>query len=110
MLTVYTASMNYKGSKESLDVTVKSGEEVFAPTWEMVMKTKQGKMSWEEYKAQYYEMMRKSYEDNFERWQEILAREELVLLCYCKSPGRCHRRLLAEMLEEAGANYEGEIK
>jgi len=30
--------------------------------------------------------------------------------CYCRSPERCHRRLLAEMLAEAGAEYEGELK
>ncbi len=110
MLKVYTAAMNYNGDKKSLDVTVKSGEEIFAPTWAMVMKTKKGEMSWEEYKKKYYEKMRESYRHNIERWQDLLEQEEIVLLCYCSSPDRCHRRLLAEMLAEAGAEYKGELK
>lgn len=110
MLTVYTAPINYDGEKKALDITVKTGDEVFAPTWKMVMKTKQGKMTWEEYKSKYRQLMRKSYRENFERWQEILSQEEIVLLCYCQSPQHCHRRLLAEMLVEAGASYEREIK
>ncbi len=109
MLTVYTAPIDYDGSKKSLDVTVKSGDEVFAPTWKMVMKTKKGEMTWEKYKRKYRELMRDSYQKNFERWQELLAKKEIVLLCYCQSPQQCHRRLLAEMLEEAGARYAGEI-
>ena len=33
----------------------------------------------------------------------------MQLTCYCRSPEKCHRRLLAEMLAEAGAEYEGEL-
>ncbi|SDL27923.1 DUF488 family protein [Halarsenatibacter silvermanii] len=109
MLKVYTAPMNYNGDKKTLDVTVKSGEETFAPTWAMVMKTKKGEMSWAEYKKKYYEKMRESYRQNRERWQDLLEQEEIVLLCYCSSPESCHRRLLADMLVEAGAEYRGEL-
>ena len=110
MLKVYTAPIDYDGDKKKLDVTVKSGDETFAPTWRMVMKTKQGEMTWEEYREEYYEMMRESYRQNQKRWQELLSEEEIVLLCYCRSPEKCHRRLLAEMLAEAGADYEGDLK
>ena len=109
MLKVYTAPIDYDGDKKKLDVTVKSGDETFAPTWRMVMKTKQGEMSWKEYREEYYEMMRESYRQNQKRWQELLSEEEIVLLCYCRSPEKCHRRLLTEMLGEAGAEYEGEL-
>ena len=110
MLKVFTASMGYDGDKETLDITVKSGEETFAPTWSMVMKSKKGEMSWQEYRKKYYEMMRKSYRQNRDRWQQLLEQDEVVLLCYCNDPERCHRRLLAEMLAEAGAEYVGEIE
>ena len=51
MKTVWTAQYQYKGP-DRLDITVKTGIKAFAPTWEMVMKSKQGKLSEEEYTEQ----------------------------------------------------------
>ena len=48
-----------------LDITVKSGDKAFAPTWKMVMGSKQGKITDEEYTHQYTELMRKSYTQKF---------------------------------------------
>lgn len=57
--------------------------------------------------------MRESYRRERSRWQALLARPEVTLMCYC-TPGpdgvlRCHRRLLAEaILPRLGAEDCGE--
>lgn len=85
-----------------LDTTVKSGDKVFAPTWKMVMGVKEGKISKEEYTQEYYEMMRKSYRINRQRWDEVLGMEEVILGCYCRAEEFCHRDLLRDMLVKCG--------
>jgi len=107
-LEVYTAQYSYNGPHR-LDITVKSGNKAFAPTWEMVMKTKKGKMSIEEYTHRYTELMRKSYRENRSEWDKLLACEKVVLVCFCPPGAFCHRVLLAQMLEKLGAKYMGEI-
>lgn len=93
-----------------LDTTVKSGDKTFAPTWEMVMGHKQGKISDEEYVQKYYDMMRDSYQENRHRWDETLSMEEVILACYCRPDSFCHRYLLKEMLVKCGAKYVQEIR
>jgi hypothetical protein len=41
-------------------------------------------------------------------WAALLARREVTLVCYCPTPDRCHRTLLARILERLGARYLGE--
>jgi uncharacterized protein YeaO (DUF488 family) len=93
-----------------LDTTVKSGDKVFAPTWEMVMGVKQGRMSEEDYTRQYYTMMRESYRQSRQRWDEVLDMEEVILACYCRPDTFCHRYLLKDMLVKCGAEYAGEVR
>ena len=93
-----------------LDITVKSGEPAFAPTWKMVMGVRQGKITEEEYTRQYYGLMRQSYRENRGRWEEVLGLEKVVLACYCRPDTFCHRYLLKDMLEKCGAEYAGEIR
>ena len=93
-----------------LDTTVKSGDKTFAPTWKMVMGYKQRRISNEEYKQGYYDMMRESYRKNRQRWDEILSIEEVILACYCRADSFCHRYLLKDMLVKCGAEYRVEIR
>ena len=74
----------------------------------MVMGTKEGKITWGEYKQMYKELMRSSYLQNREIWEEILSRNEITLVCFCKYGSSCHRYLLAEYLSKLGADYMGE--
>ena len=92
-----------------LDITVKSGDKAFAPTWKMVMGSKQSKITDEEYTRQYIELMRQSYRANKQRWDEVLNLDEVILACYCKADTFCHRYLLKDMLVKCGAEYTGEI-
>jgi len=79
------------------DITVKSGDKTFSPTWAMVMGYKKGTLSWEGYCEEYRAMMRKSYKENKEAWEDLIKScngKELILLCYCPAGSNCHRLLL----------------
>jgi uncharacterized protein YeaO (DUF488 family) len=109
-MILYTAQYSYTG-KDRLDITIKGQDpvgKIFAPTWKMVMTSKQGKLRWEEYSAQYRQLLRQSYLDNREQWDLILKEPEVTLVCFCKAGTLCHRYLLADYLTRLGANYLGE--
>jgi len=108
MLKIYTSQYRYSG-KNRLDITVKSGNKIFAPTWNIVSKFKKGLMTKEEYTKEYYNLMRKSYKENRNRWDELLNQDEVVLVCFCRAENFCHRYILAEILVKLGAEYKGEI-
>lgn len=107
-LKVFTSQIRYSGP-DRLDITIKSGELTFAPTWDMVMGYKSGKLTEEAYTKAYYSMMRASYRANRARWDELLSQPRVVLVCYCKAGAFCHRTLLANILVKLGASYGGEI-
>jgi len=90
------------GGWECIDVTVKSGLAVFAPTWSMVMGYKNGVLSEGEYTQRYGRMMRKSLLENTSEWLGILRKEKVALLCYCSSGSFCHRHLLKGYLLKVG--------
>jgi uncharacterized protein YeaO (DUF488 family) len=98
-MQIYTCTVyGYPG----LDITVKSGDKVFAPTWDLVMGYKKGRISEAEYRRQYIALMRVSYREHKARWLEVLAMPEVTLCCYCKPGHFCHRTILAELLAAAG--------
>lgn len=65
--------------------------------------------AWDAYVPAYLAEMRESYRRDPEAWRKLLARERVVLVCYCTDPARCHRTLLAErILVKLGAEARGE--
>jgi uncharacterized protein YeaO (DUF488 family) len=108
MLTVYTAQYRYSGNNR-LDITVKGQDPIgkhFAPTWDMVMGYKNGSVSKKEYIVQYLNILKKVDKSI---WENILNRDEVVLVCFCSSKDFCHRKVLAKVLERKGAIYTGEV-
>lgn len=105
---LYTAQFNYKGI-DRYDITVKTGN-IFCPTWKMVEDFKKtGDQS--VYTALYKEKMQGSYKDYPQFWKEMVGmstRNDITLVCYCKSGVFCHRVLLAEFLQKCGSVYGGE--
>lgn len=93
-----------------LDITIQSGDKVFAPTWKMVKNYKFGTLTEAGYTKQYLALMRDSYKRYPHRWREILSKEKVILACYCPADTFCHRHLLADMLVKCGAEYVKEIK
>lgn len=88
----------------ALDVTRKSGIRIFAPTWEMVMAFKHGKLLKEDFSKQYHQLMRESYRHHANEWETWLYKAEeekrvLALMCYCPPPPVfCHRHLLKNFM------------
>lgn len=64
---------------------------------------------WWGYVAAYTREMRQSYREHRDVWERLLARDEVVLACYCANANLCHRTILAaSILPTLGASYEGE--
>lgn len=105
-ITIYTVQMAQhrlvkKKGLELLDITVKSGDPRLAPTWDMLKAYKSSKMtkSAEEiYTEDYIEKLSKLHRDSPEVLHGLLAREHLVLACYCPPNTFCHRHLLKDIL------------
>lgn len=101
-LHLYTAQIGkYKGP-DAYDITVKSGDHTFAPTWDLVLSWKQGLIEWTTYAQQYRQLMLESYKRNPDAWRKMLHKGILTLLCYCRVGENCHRYLLAEFLRKLG--------
>jgi hypothetical protein len=110
MLKIYTSHISIKDS-DAYDITVKSGDPVFAPTWDMVTMYKKGLMSEHTYSDFYKCLMVVSYKRYYDKWDYILGLDRIVFTCYCnlsKNPF-CHRLLLPIYFENLGAKYEGEL-
>lgn len=107
-LKVYTSQYKYDGENR-FDITVKSGYQMFAPTWPMVLDYKAGRITEKIYTDLYVRKMRKSYKMYKETWDWLLSQDKIVLVCFCKAGDFCHRLLLADILVKLGAEYLGEI-
>jgi uncharacterized protein YeaO (DUF488 family) len=123
-LHVQSARINYIGP-DRLDVTRKSGTDglFLAPSWKILRPALDARrretdepsrhmsVAWANYVSAYFDEMRRSYVDNRAAWTAILARERVVLCCYCTDPEHCHRALLrSRILPALGAVDGGEIK
>jgi len=82
-----------------LDTTVKSGDSVFAPSWEIVLGVKSGAITPDEYTVVYTQLMRESYRNNKQRWLEVANTEQVAFACYCPEGHFCHRHILAHMFD-----------
>lgn len=102
-LTIMTGQMNVgkKHKDIALDITVRSGDKAFSPSWDMVMGYKKGEITAEEYTEEYHWMMQQSVRANRnrERWIEVVNSGEVLLLCYCPAGAFCHRHLFAGYLK-----------
>lgn len=107
MLKIYTSTFNFSG-KNRLDITYKA-KTPFSPTKELVYGYKYHGITEDQYIQEYYKMMRESWKRNSKTWNELLNKEEVVLVCYCPKDTFCHRYILKDMLVAAGGKYCGEI-
>ena len=65
--------------------------------------------AWDTYRAAYVAEMRQRYRHDRRPWDRLLARERVVLMCYCSDAEHCHRRVLGEtILPALGAVWCGE--
>lgn len=108
LMRVYTCQMakhrkvTEKGIKLK-DITVKSGDKRFSPTWDILMKSKKGGTE-KEYTKEFIPLMRKSYRDNKQAWLDLCKEDEVCLMCYCKTGDFCHRHIIVDLLEKICKN------
>lgn len=130
-MNVYTARIDSR-DPDRLDVTRLSGKDgaFLAPSWAILRPAiaarreaqawvKAGNegvgvsiecAAWDVYEPAYLAEMRTSYVRHRARWDALLQRERVVLLCFCPMRIHCHRGLLAErILPALGAIDCGEI-
>lgn len=113
-LLVHTARITYSGP-DRLDITRKSGDPTFAPSWAILRPMLEARRNgpsyvwlWPQYVADYTAEMRTSYREHRAAWDALLARDEVTLVCYCTDPQHCHRTVLAGILGKLGATVCGE--
>lgn len=116
-MPLHTAHYRYPG-EDRFDITVRGQDPVgklFAPTWEMVMGTKNGTVSHDQYTAMYYELLRNRWKtvpgfpDTMRRLAEKAKTGDVTLVCFCKAGSFCHRYILAEIFKNSfNVPYAGE--
>lgn len=114
-LEVYTARMGLR-DPDVMNIARKQGHLAFAPSWELLAPYLERRRAgletdqdWVEYTAKYLDEMRSSFGRNAEAWRSLLARERVVVTCFCTSE-RCHRFIFAEtVLRAFGVAYKGEL-
>lgn len=100
-MIVYTSQIaKAKNHPNFLDVTVKSGNKAFAPTWKIVIDLKNRDITKKEYITKYVQLMRESFKNNREEWYQLISQTEVVVCCYCKAGEFCHRYILVNILRE----------
>jgi hypothetical protein len=116
-MKLYTSRLDYDGNKveDSMDITIKSGIEMFAPNWLMVARLKKGNLSKENFDQQYRFIMKRRIKARPEIFKEILELDEFVIKCYCLAGEFCHRYLFTSILKDLAEfwalpfEYIGEI-
>lgn len=103
-MKLYTAQLGRWREAKKRDIpfintTVKSGDKTFAPTWDFLMKYKDDQDE-EAYIEKFIPLMRKSYQDNRQVWDDLVDMEVVCLACYCKAGKFCHRKLLVDILQK----------
>jgi len=100
-MKVWTAQYRYSGP-DRLDITVKGKDpfgKLFAPTWEMVMGLKGGKITETDYRSEYISLLLERSREKI-NWADMIS-EDRTLVCFCKPGAFCHRVILAQFLAKA---------
>ena len=80
-----------------IDITVKSGIQAFAPTWDNLNAYRAGTMDKREYAQRYYEKVLENFRHNQGEWQALESNRNMAFACYCKTGDFCHRHLFAPL-------------
>lgn len=99
-----------------IDITVKSGDKAFSPTWNLLARFKAGAITEQQYRTEFIELMRLSYSKNENKWLDLANGKTIAIACYCPAGSFCHRHILVELFSmvcEKHAitfKYSGEIE
>lgn len=101
---------------ELIDITVKSGIQLFAPEASVLWAYKRGEVTDDQYTDLYLERMRTHFRRDPGAFENLLKKDgPIALACYCTAGKFCHRHLflsfISEIAEDNGYNLvpRGEI-
>lgn len=95
-----------------LDTTIKSGNPMLAPTWDLLNSYKRGEIDSGEYTRRFIELMESRIAANQDFYRDLfieslVGRDALVLACYCRCGDFCHRYILAKQILPKAAEFLG---
>lgn len=112
-MKIYTAHYRYAGPGR-LDITVKGQDpvgKILAPTWDMVMGLKKGRMTVHAYTDAYSSLFMNAVQNSYSILLDLSKQETLTFVCFCRPGEFCHRVLCARNFETIGlGTYVGEIE
>lgn len=88
-----------------LDITVKTGEKVFAPTWDNLMAYKRSELSEGEYTERYVQKMRASLTTHPALWRGLFDGTPRAVGCFCAKGTFCHRYIFVGLLESYAKHH-----
>lgn len=80
------------------DITVKSGDQDFSPTWSMLKALRSGELTEQQYADKYNSSIEWVKENKPEVWAKFLSTKNMAIGCYCKPGAFCHRLLFVDHL------------
>jgi len=101
-----------------LNITIKSGEAIFAPDWDFLMAYKDSDKTLEDeriYTRAYAAKINRKLKEFPKKFLDIFDNDEIALACYCPEGKFCHRHLFVKVLQQLGkqlgreVTYMGEI-
>lgn len=116
MLHVYTSTiygvkkLKLDSTFNVMDITVKSGNKIFAPSWDIVMDWKNGLINQATYTKEYIRLMRISFKEHKKEWLDVLKQDKIILCCYCHNGDFCHRYILVDLFIKTAKYYGIDVK
>ncbi len=85
-----------------LVVTRARQNSILAPSWNLLNDAKAGKIDWREYSRRFHKEIEQCPEalEFLQIIRYIAEKQDVFLVCYEKNAARCHRSLLAKMIQE----------
>lgn len=120
-MDIYTISISqWRKAKERdielYDITVRSGDAIFAPEPSVLWAYKAGEVEEDEYTRLYYNKLRDASTVSPEAFRSFLERPGPIAVgCYCRAGAYCHRHLFIKFMGHVAKgngyefNYLGEI-
>lgn len=95
---------------EFFSVALKGGHKEFAPSWDLLSRSKSGVTDSLGYTGEFIPLMRESYKVNRNSWVDLINKDKVAIACYCKAGCFCHRVLLVDILKSVCEKHKIEFE
>ena len=89
---------------EIIDATVRTGNKLLAPSWDLVSATKSGTLPDTDFTKQYTDLIRNRYVNDPTLFDDMISKGKIALACYCGSDKHCHRFILRDILKKVAVS------